>query len=281
MISGQLRGIKDEIARWRAIGQRPAFWVRDDDAHAVCGELERLADIAKLHSVSVGLAFIPGELAADLVPFLRHQSGTLHPMCHGWKHVNYASVNNPSEFGSGRSHQAARFDAVRALETFRDHFPNVRAVFVPPFNRIAPSMINALTEIGFAGLSAAPWSLERRVARLVGRFDWPVPTVNIARRGPLPRIDAHIDLIDWQSGSARDLNSIADALLGQLRLRRRAFLPARSPIGLLTHHRAHNEPIWRLLEALIVYLKDEVEGEFVEVRHMFNENAPIKSPALS
>jgi len=35
MIGAQLRGVKDEIAHWRAIGQRPALWIRDDDAQAV------------------------------------------------------------------------------------------------------------------------------------------------------------------------------------------------------------------------------------------------------
>jgi hypothetical protein len=270
MIGAQLRGVKDEVARWRAIGQRPAFWIRDDDADAMCGKLERLTAIAIRHGVSVGLAFVPGLLAADLVPFLRRQSGKLYPLCHGWKHVNYASPDNPSEFGSNRPHPAARLDAVRALETFRQHFPNVPAVFVPPFNRIAPQMIDALTGIGFAGLSAAPRPLERRMARLVGRLAWAAPTVNIAWRGSLPRIDAHVDLIDWRSGSARDLNAVAEALLGQLRLRRRAFLPARAPIGLLTHHRVHDEPIWQLLEALIVFLKDELGGEFVDVERMFH-----------
>jgi hypothetical protein len=283
MIGAQLRGVKDEIARWRAIGQRPAFWIRDDDAHAACAELERLTAIAIRHNVSVGLAFVPGLLVADLIPFLRRQAGKLYPMCHGWKHVNYGSPDNPSEFGSTRPQPAARLDAVRALETFRHHFPEVPAIFVPPFNRIAPQMIDALTGIGFAGLSAAPRPLERRMARLIGRLDWAGPKLNIAWRGSLPRVDAHVDLINWRTGSARDLNGIADALLGQLRVRRRAFLPARAPIGLLTHHRVHDEPIWRLLEALIVFLKDELGGEFVDVDRMFHACRPeaaIGSPAL-
>lgn len=281
MIGAQLRGVKDEIARWRAIGQRPAFWIRDDDAHAMCDELERLTAIAIRHGVSVGVAFVPGLLAADLVPFLRRQSANLYPMCHGWKHVNHASSDNPSEFGANRSHPAARLDAVRALETFCHHFPDVPAIFVPPFSRIAPEMIDALAGIGFVGLSAAPRPLERRMARLVGRLDWAAPAVNIAWRGSPPRVDAHVDLIDWRSGSARDLNAIAEALLGQLRLRRKAFLPARTPIGLLTHHRVHDEPIWRLLEALIVFLKDELGGEFVDVEAMFHEClASIGSHAL-
>ena len=58
---------------------------------------------------------------------------------------------------------------------------------------------------------------------------------------------------------------IDSALNGSVYLRRRAFLPARAPIGLLTHHRVHDEPVWRLLEALIAFVKDELGGEFVDV----------------
>ena len=121
------------------------------------------------------------------------------------------------------------------------------------------------------------------MARLVARFDWAGPTVSIAWRGPLPRIDAHVDLIDWQSGSAREPKGVADAIVGQLRLRRRAFLPARAPIGLLTHHCVHDEAIWRLLEDMIMVLKDELGGEFLGLPQKFHASlpeAPIDSHRL-
>ena len=271
MIGADVQRVKDELALWRAIGEMPVFWIRDDDATCVSGQLERLHSIATRYGVHVGLALIPGLLEADLVAFLRTKSNNFYPMCHGWKHVNHASAGNPGEFGNGRSHRAACLDATRALQTFRSHFTDIPAVFVPPFNRIASTMIGALASIGFSSLSVGPRPLERRIARVINRFGW-VPALNIAWKGPLQRIDAHVDLIEWKSGSARDMDVVADALVGQLRLRRKGFLPLRTPIGLLTHHRAHDERIWHLLESLIVLIKSSLECEFMEVGHMFRQS---------
>ena len=271
MIGAEVERVKDELARWRAIGERPVFWIRDDDAISVSGQLDRLHSIATRYDVSVGLALIPGLLEDDLVAFLRSESSKFHPMCHGWKHVNHGSAGNPSEFGDGRPHRAAYLDATYALQAFHQHFTGAAAVFVPPFNRITSAMIGALAGIGFAGLSVAPRPLERRIARVINRFDW-APALNIAWKGPLPRIDAHVDLIEWKSGSARDAVAVAEVLVGQLRLRRKGFLPARTPIGLLTHHRVHDESIWRLLESLIVLIKSSLECEFIEVGHMFRQS---------
>jgi hypothetical protein len=271
MIGAEVERVKDEIARWRAIGERPVFWIRDDDASGVSGQLERLHSISARYDASVGLALIPGLLEAELVAFLRTKSSNFYPMCHGWKHVNHANADNPCEFGNGRSHRAACLDATRALQTFLGNFTDTPAIFVPPFNRIASPMIDALAGIGFCGLSVAPRPLERRIARVINRFDW-APALNIARKGPLPRIDAHVDLIEWKSGSARDLAVVADVLVGQLRLRRNGFLPIQTPIGLLTHHRVHDERTWSLLESLIVLVKSGLECEFIEVGHMFRRS---------
>ena len=271
MVEAGIRRVQDELALWRAAGQKPTFWIRDDDATCVTGQLERLQSIATRYDVSVGLALIPGLLQADLVDFLRTQSRNFHPMCHGWKHVDHGDAGNPNEFGNSRSHSATCQDATLALQAFRAHFAGTETVFVPPFNRITPAMIGALADIGYAGLSVGPRPLERRIARVVNRFDW-TPSLNIAWKGPLPRIDAHVDLIDWQSGSAQAMDVVAQAMVGQLRLRRKGFLPAGTPIGLLTHHRVHDESIWRLLENLIDLIKSSLACEFIQVGRMFQQS---------
>ena len=170
MVEAGIRRVQDELALWRAAGQKQTFWIRDDDATCVTEQLERLLSIATRYDVSVGLALIPGSLQADLVDFLRTQSRNFHPMCHGWKHVDYGDAGNPNEFGNSRSHSATCQDATLALQAFRAHFAGTEAVFVPPFNRITPAMIGALADIGYAGLSVGPRPLERRIARVVNRF---------------------------------------------------------------------------------------------------------------
>ena len=258
-----LRRVRDELRRWRAIGKMPAFWLRDDDACSVTAQLERLGSVVLRYQVSVGLAVIPGLLEDDLVAWVAEQGGKIRPMCHGWKHINHQASGPPSEFGDGRPHAAARLDAGRALQAFAAHFPATPAVFVPPFNRICPALIEALADIGFCALSSAPRRVERRLAWLLARCDW-LPAFGIARPEPLPRVDAHIDLIDWGSGSARDDSMLAEEIVGQLRLRRKGFLAPSAPIGLLTHHRVHDEKIWAALERLLALLKREDAVTFVD-----------------
>jgi hypothetical protein len=266
MIALQLPRVRSELDLWRAAGQKPVFWIRDDDACGVTGQLERLCSIACRFELSIGLALIPGLLEDDLVAFLATHAPQLFPMCHGWKHTNHGSTRAPAEFGCSRPHAASCADASRAVQAFRRHFAN-GAVFVPPFGRISPAMIGALRELGFLGLSGAQRPFERRCARLVGRFGW-LPAMNVARPVPLPRIDAHIDLIDWRAGTAEAIEVVAAGLVSQLRLRRRGFLAPRAPIGLLTHHRVHDEKVWELLECLVDFLKRR-EVEFLDIRGMF------------
>jgi peptidoglycan/xylan/chitin deacetylase (PgdA/CDA1 family) len=230
-----------------------------------------LRSLAAQQEVNIGLAVIPGLLEPELVDFLGAHSAAFFPMCHGWKHINHGDDSDPGEFGARRPHADARGDAIRALETFCERFAGTPVVFVPPFGRISTAMIAALPGIGFSGLSGGQRPLERRAARLAARFAW-VPGLNIARRGPLPRVDAHVDLINWHARSAEDVGIIADRVVGQLRLRRKGFLALRTPIGLLTHHRVHDERIWQLLDALVDFLRRH-GAEFVDVAGMFRPGA--------
>ena len=213
--------------------------------------------IAARHDTTIGLAVIPALLRSDLATFLRFERNNFYPMCHGWKHINFGEDGNPNEFGTSRPFRSAFIDATSALQTFRGRFPDIPAVFVPPFNRIAPEISDSLSDIGFVGLSAAPRPIERRVARLITRFGW-LRGFDIASKGRLRRIDTQVDLIDWQSASANDLAEVCDMLLGQLRLRRNGFLPLGTPIGLLIHHLVHNEHIWNLFERMILLIKDDL-----------------------
>jgi len=264
MLAPDLQRVEAELDLWRAAGTEPLFWLRDDDACAITKELERLWSVARRYDVDVALAVIPGLIERDLVGYLRTDAPGFFPMCHGWKHIDHGGPREPGEFGASRPLARAREDALRAFETFREHFPEIPAVFVPPFGRISEAMIAALPGIGFAALSGGQRPIERRAARLVGRLAW-APALNLTRPQPLPRIDAHIDLIDWRAQSAEDVGAVADRLVGQLRLRRKGFVAMRSPIGLLTHHRVHDEKIWQLLETLLDFLARRRDITFIAV----------------
>jgi hypothetical protein len=106
--------------------------------------------------------------------------------------------------------------------------PAVRPVFVPPWNRIAPSARAALPELGFAGCST------------FGPRDAPQDA------------NVHCDLMLWRperrfAGEEAALG----ALTSHLSARRRGCVDAAEPTGVMSHHLAHDEAAWLFLERLL------------------------------
>jgi hypothetical protein len=108
--------------------------------------------------------------------------------------------------------------------------PLVMSVYAPPWNDIHPKLGAVLAHCGYLGFSAFG---------------------AIGSAGGLPRVDAHLDLLRWRGrprfrGEGRFLASLA----AEMRRRRQAGLWD-APIGLLTHHLAHDEAAWRFLRAFL------------------------------
>jgi hypothetical protein len=135
-------------------------------------------------------------------------------------------------------------------------------IFVPPYNRIAARLVQVLPDIGFAAVSAWPGFHERTVLRLDSRLPW-IPALRVPQQVVFPRLDVHVDIIDWKRGTARDMISVAAQVVGQLRLRRRGFLPPDYPIGILTHHLVHDERIWALCHDLLQFLRAHDTVDFL------------------
>ncbi len=256
--------VRHELDLWADLDQTAKFWVRDDDAFEMSGQLARLDALAGRHGISVGLAIVPGKLDPGLVNYLNSGTRNFRPMCHGWKHINYGPPNRPAEFGRDRPLSRQIEDAAAARQVFRQNFSGSRPIFVPPFNRISHSLIRALPTLGFAALSTIPSSLERTLIRLAARLAWS-PVASLDALSSFPRIDVHIDVIDWASRTAFDAKKIADTLVQQLRGRRRAGFGAAQPIGLLTHHLVHDEAIWRACDELLDVLRPHVAVEFTDL----------------
>ena len=213
---------------------RTRLFFRDDDATADRPSLRRLLSIFESRRVPINIAIIPGLLTDDGVQLLR-DSHLRHPDLiglnqHGWRHENHEPNGRRSEFGPSRAADLQRRDIgagrQRMEEAFgRSFFP----VFIPPWNRCAPTTLRALAELEFAAISD------------FRRSDPPAP-VGIAR------LPATLDIIDWKG--TRDLRSPAE-LLVQLAEQ----IPAAGAIGLLLHHQVMSdrafEFITRLLDTLI------------------------------
>jgi len=253
-----------ELDRWADAGLTAKCWVRDDDAIETSESLERLSNFANDYSIRIGLAVIPGNIRPSLTHFLDINTKQFYPMCHGWKHVNHGRGTKPGEFGPDRSFSNMINEARAALSLFSQRFITAKAIFVPPYNRITPAVINALPNIGFFGVSLMPSYLERKTLQFGPPLAW-TNLIRIPGFSRVPRIDAHLDMIDWKTNTARETAVIVDDLVRHLRGRRLGLLPTNTPIGLLTHHLVHNDGIWRSCNEALQVLRSHKAVEFIDV----------------
>jgi hypothetical protein len=268
--------VRRELEIWSQRGLRARFWVRDDDAHELTAQLERLQSLASQHNIIVGLAIIPGKLRENLRNYVRSGHSHFHPMCHGWKHVNYGPKTRPAEFGRDRPLASLIEDAQWAYTSFTHSFRAQQPIFVPPFNRATLAFIRALPQIGFAAFSSMPSTYERQWVGLQARFNSGM-AISMPRLAPVPRIDVHVDPIDWIERTALDRRIIATNIVRQLRARRNSGKYTGAPIGLLTHHLDHDEAIWRVCSELLALLRPHKAVEFVELSSWINENTKLSS----
>jgi hypothetical protein len=125
-------------------------------------------------------------------------------------------------------------------------------VLVPPWNRIAPDLVQKLPALGYCGLS----TFGRRAARE------PAPG--------LVQVNTHVDPIDWRG--SRGLLAPA-ALIRQLAAAVSARVDGRQnadePIGLLTHHLIHDEALWAYCAALLERLARHANLRYPSPRALF------------
>lgn len=233
-------------------GRPVRLWWRDDDAVAATPALDRLLDIAGDRPILV--AAIPAKAEPSLGRrLLETKAASL--AVHGLTHADHAPRGEKSaEFGPHRPLADLCRDAETALRLARRHLPADRLlpVFVPPWNRIAPALAAGLAAIGYEGLSAAGGP----------------PVAGLAR------VDAGLDLIDWRgTRSLRDPEAILAAIATH------AEGGSERPLGLLTHHLAHDGAVWDFLAELIPLL-DHPGVRWDDPRNLFESvvDAATQSP---
>jgi hypothetical protein len=220
-----------ELDRWSADGRQVRIWLRDDDAVAPNPALDRLARTAARFGAPVLLAVIP-MLAEPALAATIKATPWLLPCQHGCRHRNHAPEGaKKSEFGSGRSAGIVRGEIAEARQRLGDLLgPALLPVFVPPWNRIDPGHAALLPELGLTGLSCF-----RNFSH--GLDDGPILA------------NTHIDIMDWDGGRiGRSPRSLVPEICGLLAERRLAPGPADDTIGLLLHHRDHDDAAWAFLD---------------------------------
>ncbi len=243
------QAVHQELSLWQRQGLTASVWVRDDDATDVTEALNQLERIARRFSIQIGLAIIPAKVEQALITHLEPRSEAFYPMCHGYMHADHGTEGNPSEFGDVRPLATLVEEARLASAVFSAHFRRP-PVFVPPYCSISPHLERRLKEFGFKRLSNVPGKTQRRLTKL-HRSISNLPSLPRYLAMSVPNVNIHIDVIDWGAHSAKSSHQIASELLGELRMRRKGYIPPHTPIGVLTHHLVHDDLIWRSFEELL------------------------------
>lgn len=225
-----IAGLRARLDRLAAAGRRVAFWWRDDDAVAVTEPLERLLELAARHRVPLSLAVIPAGAEPALAGWLaRHACAAATTVLqHGYAHTNHEPAGaRAAELGAARplATVLAELDTGRArlAALFGEQF---LPVLTPPWNRIAPEVAGARATVGLIGLSTHG-AVEVRDHRC----------------------DTHLDPIAWRSGRGfAGWGKMAAALDAAIAAREAG---GDAPIGLLTHHLAHDPDGWRFVDAFL------------------------------
>lgn len=219
-----------EIGRWRDASRSVDLWWRDDDAIEPTPELDRLLALRRAADVPLALAVVPARAGEALAARLDAEDGVV-VLQHGYAHANHAgAAEKKIELGLQRPAMMVLGELGAGWLALERLFgARARPILVPPWNRIAPGLVPALPEIGFAGLST------------FGARQRPEPV-----RG-FVQINTHVDLVDWHAGRSFAGEAV---VLEQLA---RALACAREvaePIGILSHHLAMDEPAWDFLKSL-------------------------------
>lgn len=225
------RAVADEVARWGDAGHIVKLWWRDDDAIDVTAELDRLLAIRRDTGAPLALAVVPAKATLALAAQLADLPG-IDVLQHGYAHADHAGgAGKKIELGLERPAMLVLGELGTGWLALERLFgATALPVMVPPWNRIAPSLVPTLPEIGYRGLST------------FGPRMRPSPV-----RG-LRQVNTHVDLMDWKTrrfvGAEAALGALAAAL-------ERSRSGNAEPVGVLSHHLAMDDGAWDFLRSIL------------------------------
>ena len=216
--------VEEQLDRARDAGRTLRFWLRDDDAVTVTPALERLRDLC----VDVRNAGAAGRDSGRrrACPGILDRGQSL-------VHALPARLCSQQSRGRGRTAPASLAASARVgvvLEELRRGRARLQALFgarlsdilVPPWNRIDPALP-----------PAPPGSGLRRRFRPSGR--------RRNRWTGYAHLNCDLDIIDWRNGRVgRSPEDVCGKLAGLIEQSR----DSARPIGILTHHLAHDAQAW-------------------------------------
>lgn len=250
-----------ELDRWPPEGA--TLWWRDDDAGAGGPAFDRLLALAEAHAAPLALAVVPAWLNEAVAAAVRGGPAGLRVVQHGYAHRNHEPLapdgtrGRPAEFGAARPLETALAELATGWARLATLVPTrLRAALVPPWNRIAPAVRDALPRAGY---------------RVLSTFG---PRATSASSARLQALNTHVDLIQWRAGkrfggAAWTIDQITTHLAG----RRLGRVDPAEPTGLLTHHRDLPPAAWAFLEALLGRLLAHPAVSFPPLDRLLDGNA--------
>lgn len=229
--------LRREVARWHDAGTKPQFFLRDDDAIADTPALRKLFALCERFDVPLLLAAIPRDAEAALGELVR-TAPLVTGAVHGWAHVDHTPPGQKiCELGTDRPIEIVLGELAEGRKKLLDLFDgDLSGLLVPPWNRIHDPVLEAIGQAGFAGVSRHGWPEHDPPAGLV-------------------ELNTHVDIIHWSGGQVgRSHGWVFAELARNLEAARNHDW---SPVGLLTHHRDHDEQAWTVLKAALSKLNGD------------------------
>ncbi|OKH89740.1 polysaccharide deacetylase family protein [Thalassospira sp. TSL5-1] len=229
--------LRTELDCWAQAGQQATMWWRDDDAVSVTPQLEEILSCERSYHVPLALAVVPGTLENDLPERLVETVDT-RILQHGWRHQSHTPADRKKqELDDVRPVESVLAEVQSGFDILTTRFASrFLPVMVPPWNRIAPAVLQGLPKIGI---------------RAVSTFG--------ARKASQPidgllQVNTHIDVIDWRGtrGFVGESPCLA-AMIDHLQGRRTGTYDPEETTGLLTHHLVHDAPTTTFLHDLFSF----------------------------
>lgn len=246
-------GLRRRFDALGAAGRTISLWWRDDDAALPDPALDRLIALSDALRLPLALAVIPHRARPSLGERLsRPDAARVVVLQHGYNHTNHEPAGSrAAELGAARPAATVLAELTEGHEKLTELFGGrFLPVLTPPWNRIDDTIARRRGEVGLPGLSTFT-SLERGGHRL----------------------DAHLDPIVWKStrsymGDERMLMLLDEQIAA------RTDADTDVPIGLLTHHLAHDEPVWAFAETFLATAADHPAVHWPSPPALFGFDAP-------
>jgi hypothetical protein len=236
------------LRRWADAGRAASFWLRDDDAVEPTAALDQLLELTGSDGIPLALAVIPAHAGAPLAARLRDEAHVT-VVLHGWAHRNHAPAGEKKqEFGPHRAHEVMLAELAAGRTRLSELFGSTFfPLFVPPWNRIDPTLVPRLPEAGLTALSAFG-----------------------PEKTSIPRtVNSNVDVIDWHgTRGGRDPDALIGEILAQLD---RIAAGKSTAVGILTHHLVHDAAAWDFLERLFDLTADHPGCRWRSVRELIAE----------